>query len=243
MEQYKEFKDVIIKKLYDYWKDYQVTCPEYKFAIDETERSFVYKKFGGYVYFIRNKYNGYIKIGSTKNLEKRLKDIKSVCRNYFGEDDAIEIIGLIDTSFIRPVEFEHFLHNQFRDYNIFGEWFDFPEDIWNEIHEKFFFDFEYDDAINIPDFEKFNLNKNQIHGIGYIGNPNDKDFMKFLYGRYDKKYSPTIRDMEELALQLFSDVYGIKSNVVFHRIFSDSFYNYAKHRHVEEIYNTLASAT
>ena len=86
------------------------------------------------------------------------------------------------------------LHRQFKDYNIFGEWFDFPENVWNEIKEKFFFEFEYDDAIDSSDFEKFNLKQNQIHGIGYIGSPNDKEFIEFLYGRYNKKYNPTDRD-------------------------------------------------
>lgn len=184
---------------------------------------------------MRNKYNGLIKIGYTSNITNRLKEIKSICKNYLGENDAIELLGLIDTSFIKPVEFEHFLHKRYKEYNTFGEWFKFPDSIWKEIEEEYLFDFEYDDTIYYSDLKNLKLRRNQIHGIGFVGSPNDEEFIKFLYGRYQNKYKSNKTDIQEIASQLIQDIFGIKCVTIYNRIFNKSFYNYVFQRYLENL--------
>ena len=240
-EQYNIFVEDISKQLLEYWDKYLELNPAYKFSIDEMRKSVIENVRGRYVYFMKNKYNGYIKIGFTTNIKSRLRDIKSICKNYLGEIDAIELLGLIDTSFIEPIEFESFLHKKYKRYNVFGEWFDFPKEVWSEIEEYYLFDFEYDDKILFSDLEKFQLKQNQLHGIGYVGNPLDNEFMEFLYGRYKNVQSPTKDDIKQLAERLIYDVYGIKCEVLYQKIFNQSFYNYVWQEYMIDLAKTFCA--
>lgn len=239
IQEFKERYNILVetteKKVLEYWNEYLKLSPEYKFSVDETQKSYIENDRGGYVYFMKNKYNGYVKIGFTNNITSRLSNIKSICKNYFGEIDAIQLLGLVDTSFIKPGEFESFLHKRYKSYNVFGEWFNFPKDVWDKIEKDYLFDFEYDDAILFSDLDKLNLKENQLHGIGYVGNSSDKEFMDFLYGRYNNISNPIGDDIKQLSERLLDDIYCLKYSSLNKRIFNQSFYNYVLHRYVEDI--------
>lgn len=240
-EKYNILVEATVKKISEYWNEYLKLSPEYKFSIDETQKSIIENDRGGYVYFMKNKYNGYVKIGFTNNIASRLNNIRSICKNYFGEIDAIELLGLVDTSFIKPVEFENFLHKKYKHYNVFGEWFNFPKDVWDEIEQDYLFDFDYDDTIRLEDLEKLNLRRNQLHGIGFVGNPSDKEFMNFLYGRYNNINNPISDDIKQLSEQLLNDVYDLKYGSLTKRIFNQSFYHYAFQRYLEDMSKTFCA--
>lgn len=91
------------------------------------------------VYFIRNKYNGFLKIGKTNNLERRFNEIKRGF-TFLGLDTqelVLEAISFcpyeIDFS-----EVELYYHNLFKDKRRIGEWFDISsEDLINNLHIDF----------------------------------------------------------------------------------------------------------
>lgn len=133
-----------------------------------------------YVYFFKNKYTGFIKIGETKNLAKRFNDIRSICKNYLGMDDCLTIEGVIDTSFIKPLKVEQFLHKRYNKYRKYGEWFDIPEEDWKNLYENFITDCEFEDMVSNEDINKLSLH-GKLHNIMYIGNPLDIEFNNLLY--------------------------------------------------------------
>lgn len=198
-----EIRD-IVGELY---RQYKELSPEYKFSEDTTRYTYINKKTGSYVYFIRNKYNNLVKIGSTDNITQRFKTIKSICKNYIGMEDAVELIGLIDTSFIKPVEVEKYFHKKYKQYNKFGEWFDFPTDVWNEIKQLYFFEFDFDDMIDESTKEKFDLG-NHIHGINFVGTPCDEEFMEMLYSRY-KNENYGSKELDRLTDIVIQDVFHL----------------------------------
>ncbi len=65
------------------------------------------------IYFIRNPKNDLVKIGTTKNLEKRLTQL----RKKFGED------LFVDFSIAGFYAEEKIIHSKYADLHQFGEWF------------------------------------------------------------------------------------------------------------------------
>lgn len=76
-----------------------------------------------FVYFIQNPKSKEIKIGLTKDIKRRLNDIKT----YFPY--GIELLHIIEGNKL----FEMELHEKFKNYNISGEWFEPAEEILNYI--------------------------------------------------------------------------------------------------------------
>lgn len=72
----------------------------------------------GFVYFMQNKRNKFVKIGFSKNPQVREKTLQS-------EEPEIELIGAIPGN----VQFEKELHLAFAIVRVRGEWFDFPPEI------------------------------------------------------------------------------------------------------------------
>lgn len=68
-----------------------------------------------YVYFIHNSLTDNYKVGKTKSLEKRIKQLQT------GNEVRLEIKRSIDD--INP-EIEKYLHEYFKDRQILNEWFD-----------------------------------------------------------------------------------------------------------------------
>ena len=66
-----------------------------------------------YVYFLLDKSNGAVKIGTTTNPNKRLKTIQC------GHSQPLEILKVVEGGY----ELEAELHKKFVDYKILGEWF------------------------------------------------------------------------------------------------------------------------
>ena len=81
------------------------------------------------VYFIRNKYNGLIKIGKTNDLQRRINEIES-CFNFLGLDTnelAVEAISYCPYG-MNNGKVETYYHNLFKEKRKIGEWFDVSYD-------------------------------------------------------------------------------------------------------------------
>ena len=81
------------------------------------------------VYFIRNKYNGLLKIGKTNDLQRRINEIES-CFNCLGLDTnelAGEAISYCPYG-MNNGKVETYYHNLFKEKRKIGEWFDVSYD-------------------------------------------------------------------------------------------------------------------
>lgn len=67
----------------------------------------------GYVYFLLNKFDGAVKIGTTANPRQRLKALQC------SHSQPLEILKVVEGG----QELEAELHKKFADYRIVGEWF------------------------------------------------------------------------------------------------------------------------
>ena len=81
------------------------------------------------VYFIRNKYNGLLKIGKTNSLQRRINEIEN-CFNFLGLDTnelAVEAISYCPYG-MNNGKVETYYHNLFKEKRKIGEWFDVSYD-------------------------------------------------------------------------------------------------------------------
>lgn len=81
------------------------------------------------VYFIRNKYNGLLKIGKTNDLQRRINEIER-CFNFLGLDTnelAVEAISYCPYG-MNNGKVETYYHNLFKEKRKIGEWFDVSYD-------------------------------------------------------------------------------------------------------------------
>lgn len=81
------------------------------------------------VYFIRNKYNGLLKIGKTNNLQRRINEIEN-CFNFLGLDTnelVVEAISYCPYG-MNNGKVETYYHNLFKEKRKIGEWFDVSYD-------------------------------------------------------------------------------------------------------------------
>ncbi|MEN6488795.1 MAG: GIY-YIG nuclease family protein, partial [Smithella sp.] len=78
------------------------------------------------VYFIKNEYNGFIKIGQTRNLPKRMKEIKSWFLQC-GMEPKIKVVAAFITfpQFLNKME--AYYHKFFKERRGYGEWFQIDE--------------------------------------------------------------------------------------------------------------------
>lgn len=180
MTQYETMRKNVSDIVYELKNRYENEEETEKFCTDILSQYIKnYGKKHNYVYFFRNKYNNLVKIGCTTDIVKRYGDIKSICKNYIGMEDALRIEGIIDTSFIKPEKVEKYLHEKYKNYRKFGEWFEFPDDIWKEIYYLFIEGDCFAEMINDKDVEKLDI-PNKIHNIMYVGSPADNEFVKLL---------------------------------------------------------------
>ena len=68
-----------------------------------------------YIYIIQSKETGQFKIGKTKNIKRRLKQLQT------GSSGELVIIDEFKTNY--PNKLEKYLHNIFKHENTIGEWF------------------------------------------------------------------------------------------------------------------------
>ena len=81
------------------------------------------------VYFIRNKYNGLLKIGKTNDLQRRINEIEN-CFNFLGLDTnelVVEAISYCPYG-MNNGKVETYYHNLFKEKRKIGEWFDVSYD-------------------------------------------------------------------------------------------------------------------
>ena len=81
------------------------------------------------VYFIRNKYNGLLKIGKTNDLQRRINEIES-CFNFLGLDTnelVVEAMSYCPYG-MNNGKVETYYHNLFKEKRKIGEWFDVSYD-------------------------------------------------------------------------------------------------------------------
>lgn len=103
-----------IDSSFNYTLDYIYRC----MLMDKGHQSSV-------VYFIRNEYNGLLKIGKTNNLYRRIKEIES-CFNFLGLDTQKLIVEAISYCpyGMNNGKVETYYHNLFKEKRGNGEWFD-----------------------------------------------------------------------------------------------------------------------
>lgn len=69
-----------------------------------------------FIYLIQNKETGHFKIGRTKNINKRIKQLQT------GSSGELVLVDKFESDFASKLE--SYLHNIYSCYNINGEWFD-----------------------------------------------------------------------------------------------------------------------
>lgn len=79
-----------------------------------------------HVYFIKNTFTNNYKIGKTKNLDKRLKQLQTGC------DSQLIIYKYIETINFKT---ETHIHNYFKKYKILGEWYNITSNDIDKIIE------------------------------------------------------------------------------------------------------------
>ena len=77
-----------------------------------------------FVYFIYD--NSNIKIGFTKNIKKRMKELQT------SNSNKLMLLGYINGD----INKEQFLHNQFKNYQILNEWFKPDQALIDYINEN-----------------------------------------------------------------------------------------------------------
>ena len=86
------------------------------------------------VYFLRNEYSGLLKIGVTKDIVQRIKQLKSNFTTLGLKQDKLFIEHLcIIPPFINHFSVEKYYHNLFSDYKSIGEWFDIDQEILRNV--------------------------------------------------------------------------------------------------------------
>jgi len=80
------------------------------------------------VYFMRNKYTGYVKVGSTKDPLGRFNTLNSMCANHFGMTDALILEGIIYIPSSKHTQYEKQIHKELKYCQKYGEWFDISYD-------------------------------------------------------------------------------------------------------------------
>lgn len=87
------------------------------------------------VYFIRNQYNGLLKIGKTNNLARRLREIEKSF-TFLGMDTqklSVEAISYCPFNMDNS-QVESYYHDLYKENRILGEWFDISYDqLWNDM--------------------------------------------------------------------------------------------------------------
>jgi len=166
------------------------------------------KQFDSYIYFIYSRDNNLMKIGKTRNIERRIRQIKNqmISSGYTGE---IELKALHLTFSGYEHQLERYYHQKYRNHRIKGEWFNVSLDkivnenmtdlynYFNGIH--YFFDILESKENLKPEIEFSDLKLISTINNGNVKNYLIKHFVKleFLYDQ-SKHISHTIKCLENL---------------------------------------------
>lgn len=109
----------------------------------------------GHIYFLKDNVNGNVKIGTTKNLEKRKKQISN-------KNDDLEFVKVLDVPLELSINIkvERFLHKRYEEYRKKGEWF---SECVVDLFEKEFSDEDYCNLVqDLSDEVVLKVLKNQL---------------------------------------------------------------------------------
>lgn len=98
-----------------------------------------------FVYLIKDPLTGYIKIGSSTNPWKRLKQLDSMFKALVGTKRNLSMERIIFVPLGNHLVVEHQYHKKYSKYQVYGEWFDLPNNILGEDFPEFFLESPYDD--------------------------------------------------------------------------------------------------
>lgn len=120
------------------------------------------------VYFIKNEYNGLIKIGKTEDFPRRLQQIKSWFYQC-GLDPKLKVVMIHATFPKFLTQLEGYYHKQFKDKRKYGEWFEVNENLltdWNNFGDGFVSINET--LVCFEEYENLTLKKDQIkYGLDF----------------------------------------------------------------------------
>lgn len=102
-----------------------------------------------FIYFIKNNKTGLVKIGYTKDIKERLKQINTSLKS-IGKECELKVLAIIPVVSYFAKEAEFHAHLDFNRYRKYGEWFDITESDVLEYHdiainENYWSDFNYRD--------------------------------------------------------------------------------------------------
>ena len=87
------------------------------------------------VYFIRNEYNGLLKIGKTNNLSRRMKEIEQ-CYTFLGMNtQKIKLEAISYCPFnMNNSQVESYYHDLYKENRVIGEWFNISYKVVRKAH-------------------------------------------------------------------------------------------------------------
>lgn len=168
------------------------------------------------VYFIRNKYTGYLKIGKTTDLKRRFKEIENGF--HFLGLDTHELILEAITYCPYGVDYskvETYYHHLFKDYRKNGEWFDIT----------------YDQLMNtlIVDYV--------INGV-LVTVEDALDYKPYYNFKVEESDVDTLRNKEKKALaEKYLKYFGLYKDTLFSHLFVD------KEIYSSELYDYIIKQT
>jgi hypothetical protein len=83
------------------------------------------------IYFIRNQVNGSIKIGYSDDVDQRLLALQA------SNSDLLKIEKLLEVPKGRKKFWESMIHEAFKEYKIHGEWFQIPDQAFNQVYSVY----------------------------------------------------------------------------------------------------------
>lgn len=171
----------------------------------------------GYVYFVKNGYNNFVKIGKTLNLQSRLNSFST------SFSDGVFLVGYIYCE--NYSEIEKKIHEDFKNKRKTGEWFDIldVEIIYDNFYLKNAF---FSKESSVIDGESFNLkNTNIVFGVKDFYD----DFYKYCNKEINKniKYDKTIFYNKVLTLnKVYYNLSKKRVNLVLKKWCNTNGYNY-----------------
>lgn len=177
----------------------------------------------GHIYFIKDKMNGNVKIGTTRNLEKRIKQISN-------KNDELEILKVLNVplDYSINMKVEKFLHNHFKEYRKRGEWF---SECVVELFEKDFTESTFEVIIKDITYEVILKILNKQLNLSFL-----KKIMNFINDSIENN-TRELDEFEEIDIkedELFYELLKVVNNLDIEKInkelafISEAIYNATK---------------
>lgn len=110
-----------------------------------------------FVYFIRNTETGYVKIGKTKNIQKRLKDLERTFP-FLGQNKNNLVLEAIIWCplHVKSIDVEKYFHNFYKNFHINGEWYNISRE---QISDNLIVDFATNGVLVVVEDGSYNFNE------------------------------------------------------------------------------------